>query len=215
MKKIGIIGSGIVAKTLGDGFIKHGYKVKLGTRFPNKLKDWAWNAGDQGSVGSVEEAAKYGEIVLVAVKGKHVVQVMKGVEKHLSNKTVIDTTNPIDDSVTPDHGVLQFFTDINHSLMEQLQETVPSANFVKAFSCIGSHLMVNPRIGGGERPSMFIAGNDGKAKKEVGEILNQFGFEPEDMGGVEGARAIEPLSMLWCIPGILNDQWIHAFKLLR
>ncbi len=215
MTKIGIIGSGIVAKTLGDGFIKHGFTVKLGTRFPDKLEDWDWNAGDKGSVGSVEAAAKEGEIVLAAVKGKHVVNVLKEVKKHLKGKVVIDTTNPIDDSETPEHGVLNFFTNINQSLMEQLQEAIPEANFVKAFSCIGSHLMVNPRIAGGEKPSMFIAGNSKEAKGQVSEILKHFGFEPEDMGGVEGARAIEPLSMLWCIPGILNDEWAHAFKLLK
>ncbi|MEM6831202.1 MAG: NAD(P)-binding domain-containing protein [Bacteroidota bacterium] len=215
MTKIGIIGSGIVAKTLGDGFIRHGYHVTLGTRFPDKLKDWAWNAGNKGNVGSVAEAAKNGEIVIAAVKGKHVVNVLTDVKDHLDNKIVVDTTNPIDDSEVPDHGVLKFFTTINRSLMEDLQEAVPKANFVKAFSCIGSHLMVNPRIAGGEKPSMFIAGNSEEAKQEVSEILTVFGFEPEDMGNVEGARAIEPLSMLWCIPGIRNDQWIHAFKLLK
>ena len=214
MKKIGIIGSGIVAKTLGDGFIRHGYRVKLGTGHPAKLKDWEWNAGDKGSVGSFYDAAKFGEILVAAVKGKYVVQVMKGMAKHLANKTIIDTTNPIDDDVDPDNGVLRFFTKINYSLMEELQEAVPEANFVKAFSCIGSHLMVNPVIGG-QKPSMFIAGNNEEAKKEVSHILDQFGFETEDMGGVEGARAIEPLSMLWCIPGIRNGEWAHAFKLLK
>jgi len=49
----------------------------------------------------------------------------------------------------------------------------------------------------------------------VREILTQFGWETEDMGGVEAARAIEPLCMLWCIPGLLRNSWSHAFKLLR
>lgn len=62
---------------------------------------------------------------------------------------------------------------------------------------------------------MFICGNDNVAKAEVTAILDQFGWEIEDMGKAEGARAIEPLCMLWCIPGLLRNQWIHAFKLLK
>jgi len=74
--------------------------------------------------------------------------------------------------------------------------------------------MVNPDFGG-LKPSMFICGNDANAKQAVSKILEQFGFEVEDMGSVEAARAIEPLCILWCIPGFLRNQWTHAFKLLK
>jgi len=74
--------------------------------------------------------------------------------------------------------------------------------------------MVNPHFAGG-KPTMFICGNDAKSKKIVSEILTQFGWEAEDMGMAESARAIEPLCMLWCIPGIARNQWNHAFKLLK
>jgi hypothetical protein len=85
---------------------------------------------------------------------------------------------------------------------------------VKAFSCVGNALMVNPDLGG-QVPTMFICGDSAAAKQEVQEVLRQFGWEWEDLGGVEAARAIEPLCMLWCIPGFLRNQWTHAFKLLR
>jgi hypothetical protein len=62
---------------------------------------------------------------------------------------------------------------------------------------------------------MFICGNNEKAKKEAGEILDQFGFDVEDMGVAEAARAIEPLAMLYCIPGFINHEWTHAFKVLH
>jgi hypothetical protein len=74
--------------------------------------------------------------------------------------------------------------------------------------------MVDPDLGG-TRPTMFICGNDAGAKMEVSEILDLFGFEVEDMGGVQAARAIEPLCILWCIPGFLHNRWTHAFKLLK
>jgi predicted dinucleotide-binding enzyme len=98
--------------------------------------------------------------------------------------------------------------------MERLQKIAPTANFVKSFSCVGNALMVNPQFPGG-KPSMFICGNDEQAKATVCEILNQFGWDTEDMGKVEAARAIEPLCMLWCIPGFLRNDWNHAFKMLK
>jgi predicted dinucleotide-binding enzyme len=126
---------------------------------------------------------------------------------------VIDTTNPIADA-PPDHGVLRFFTTYDQSLMEQLQSEFPDVHFVKAFNSVGAAFMVDPEFAGG-KPTMFICGNDEAAKKSVGKILDQFGWEIEDMGSVEAARAIEPLCMLWCIPGFLRNQWTHAFKLLK
>jgi len=74
--------------------------------------------------------------------------------------------------------------------------------------------MVNPQFKGG-KPTMFICGNDAAARKTVTTVLDQFGWETADMGVAAAARAIEPLCMLWCIPGFLQNDWTHAFKLLR
>ena len=129
------------------------------------------------------------------------------------DKTIIDATNPIEE-VPPVNGVLKFFTDQNYSLMEQLQSNYPESNFVKAFSCVGNSSMVNPDFGG-QKPTMFIAGNNDDSKNVVKKILDTFGWEVEDMGKAEAARAIEPLCILWCIPGFLQNRWTHAFKLLK
>jgi hypothetical protein len=213
MKKIGIIGSGIVAKTLGAGFIKHGYEAMLGSRNPEKLSEWIQSEGSGAKIGSFNEAAQFGDIVLLAVKGSVAISALKLIEaSNLNGKTLIDATNPIADAPI-ENGVLQFFTDQNDSLMETLQSLLPEANFVKAFSSVGSARMVNPSFE--VKPSMFICGNNEKAKQEVSVILDQFGWETEDMGTAEAARAIEPLCMLWCIPGFLHNQWTHAFKLLK
>ena len=98
--------------------------------------------------------------------------------------------------------------------MEELQKKYSQANFVKAFSCVGNALMVNPDFGG-QKPTMFIAGNNDDSKNVVKKILDTFGWEMEDMGKAEAARAIEPLCILWCIPGFLQNRWTHAFKLLK
>jgi len=212
--KIGILGSGDVGKTLASGFIKHGYEVMIGTRSPEKLSEWKAKAGKSGRVGSFAEAAAFGDTLVLAAKGttaKDTLQ-LAGVNK-LKGKTIIDATNPLAEA-PPVNGVLKFFTSLDNSLMEQLQAAFPEARFVKAFSIVGNALMVNPDFGD-IKPTMFICGNDAAAKKEAGKILDQFGFEVEDMGSVEAARAIEPLCMLWCIPGFLRNDWMHAFKLLK
>ena len=215
MKKIGNFGSGIVAKTLAGGFIKNGYKVCLGTGHPEKLADWKAAQGDNASVGSFADTARFGDLLVLAVKGGAAIEVLESAGKdNLAGKTVIDTCNPIE-AAPPVNGVLKYFTSINLSLMEQIQNAFPNVNFVKAFNSIGAPLMVNPDFGD-TKPTMFICGNNPGAKKEVAEINNLFGFDTEDMGHAEAARAIEPLCMLWCITGLTTNVWNgHAFKLLR
>ena len=211
--KIGIIGSGDVAKTLAVGFLKHGHEVAVGTREAGKLDDFA-KANPKAKIGSVADAAKFGETVVLAVRGTAASKALESAGAvNLAGKTVIDVTNPIADA-PPVNGVLKYFTSLDGSLMEQLQKQFASAHFVKAFNSVGSAAMVNPQFKGG-KPSMFIAGNDAGAKKIVEGILDQFGWEVEDMGGAEGARAIEPLCILWCIPGFARNDWFHAFKVLR
>jgi predicted dinucleotide-binding enzyme len=211
-KNIGIIGSGVVAQSLGEGFIKYGYQVMLGTRDTSKLAEWLDGGGQGASIGSFSDAAAFGDIIVLATKGTAASAALElaGTD-NLSGKTVIDATNPIKDE-PPVNGVLKFFTTFEESLMEQLQSAYPATKFVKAFNSVGSALMVNPSYT--SNPTMFICGNDEAAKKEVSEILDLFGWETADFGLVESARAIEPLCMLWCIPGIAKNEWTHAFKLL-
>lgn len=210
--KIGILGSGDVAKTLGSGFLKHGHEVVLGTRSPEKLAEWK-RQNCKGSVGTFSEAAAFGEVIVLAVKGPAAAEALRlAGAQNVAKKTVIDATNPVADA-PPSQGLLQLFTDRSDSLMEQLQREFSSARFVKAFNSVGAASMVNPNFNG-VKPTMFICGDDATAKKSVSEILEAFGWETADMGGAMAARAIEPLCVLWCIPGFLHNQWTHAFKLL-
>jgi predicted dinucleotide-binding enzyme len=210
--RVGVIGSGTVGEVLADGFLHHGHEVMRGSRTPEKLSAWAIGAGERASLGTFAVTAVFGEVVVLAVKGSAAEAAVAACGDALSGKTVIDTTNPIDDR-PPESGVLHFFTDHNQALMERLQARAPEAKFVKAFSCVGSGVMVDPAFDAG-RPTMFICGNDRRAKASVSTILDDFGWEVADLGGAVAARAIEPLCMLWCIPGFLNKQWTHAFKLL-
>jgi predicted dinucleotide-binding enzyme len=210
--KVGILGSGDVAKALAGGFLRHAHEVMLGTRSPSKLADWAAK-NPQAAVASASKAAAFGELLVLAVKGTAAAEALRAAgEANLAGKTLIDATNPIADS-PPSNGVLRFFTNLDESLMERLQREFAEAHFVKAFNSVGNACMVNPQFKGG-KPTMFICGNDEAAKRTVGAIIEQFGWETADMGKAEAARAIEPLCMLWCIPGFLRNDWMHAFKLL-
>jgi len=214
MQRIGVLGSGNVGTVLANGFLKHGYAVVRGSREPAKLGDWLEQAGPNARTGTFADAARAAEIVVLAVKGEAAESVLElaGAEA-LAGKVVIDTTNPIAAS-PPVNGVLRYFTTLEDSLMERLQRRVPAARFVKAFSIVGNALMVDPKLPGGP-PTMFICGNDDAAKRDVIGILERFGWLTDDLGSVEAARAIEPLCILWCIPGFQGRGWTHALKMLR
>lgn len=211
--KVGILGSGDVARHLAAGFLKYGHAVTVGSRDPKKLADWG-KEHPKAKLATFDGAAVAGELLVVAVKGPVVADALRlAGAKNLAGKVVIDVNNPVADK-PPVDGVLQLFTGPNQSLMENLQKEFADARFVKAFSCVGAELMVDPKLKGGP-PTMFICGNDAAAKKAVTEILTQFGWETNDMGTAIAARAIEPLCLLWCLPGFTKNEWTHAFKMLR
>ncbi len=213
--KVGILGSSEVGQTLAKAFLTEGHEVMIGTRNVSKEELVKWQKENpSGKLGSFADTAKFGDLIVLAVSGDAAEKVVTQAGKeNFSNKIVIDTTNPIA-KAPPENGVLKFFTSLDKSLMEELQKLSPEAKFVKAFNIIGSAFMYRPNFPGG-KPTMFICGNDDAAKKTVTDILTAFGHETEDMGKVEAARAIEPLCILWCIPGFIRNQWTHAFKLLK
>jgi predicted dinucleotide-binding enzyme len=211
MQKVGVIGSAIVGQTLAQGFKKHGYDVRIGSRTPAKLGEFTGRSGIPA--GTSADVAAWADIVVLAVKGGMAEEAIRTAgDVNLAGKVVIDTTNPIADA-PPVDGVIQYFTGPNSSLLERLQSTFPSIHFVKAFSSVGAARMVDPEFKAG-RPTMFYCGNDAGAKTAVAKILDQFGWEGADMGTAVAARAIEPLAQLWCIPGFRENTWTHAFKVL-
>ncbi|HKU36700.1 MAG TPA: NAD(P)-binding domain-containing protein [Polyangiales bacterium] len=212
--RIGVIGSGEVGEALASGLIRHGHEVMRGSRTPAKLEGWKAEHGKTASVGTLAETARFGEMVVLAVKGTGAEEAVRQAgPESLAGKPVLDTTNPIAEK-PPQDGVIAFFTGPNESLMERLQQLAPEAQFVKAFSCVGSALMIDPKLAGGP-PTMFICGNAASAKQAATKLLADVGWETADLGTAVAARAIEPLAILWCIPGFLSNDWVHAFKLLR
>ena len=210
MERVGVIGSGAVGQTLAGGFRKHGYEVRIGSRTPAKLADFSRKSGIES--GTFEEVAAWGKMLVLSVKGTIAEGLVDRLGASLDGKVIIDTTNPIADA-PPTEGVLSSFTGPNDSLLERLQQSRPGARFVKAWSSVGNDRMVDPVFADG-RPTMFLCGDDPGARKAVSTVLEQFGWEAADMGAAVAARVIEPLAILWCIPGFRENKWSHAFKVL-
>lgn len=209
--KVGIIGSGDVGRRLGDSFVDLGHSVKIGTRDPAKLAEWASKHGMHASAVSFAEAAKFGDIIVIATlwTGTKSALEMAGPE-NIAGKVVIDVTNPLDYSTMPPT------LSIGHtdSSGETIQRLLPKSKVVKAFNIVGNPHMYKPNFSEG-RPTMFICGNDDSAKKMVTDILTAFGWESIDIGGIEGSRLLEPLAMLWITYYFRTNTGNHAFKLLR
>lgn len=211
--RIGILGTGDVGRALGSGFAAIGHQVKIGSRDPNnpKIKDWVGRAGAQTSGGTFEQAAAFGEVIVLATLWSGTENALRlAGANNLAGKVLIDATNPLDFSTLPPTLTVGH-TD---SGGEQVQRCAPGARVVKAFNIVGSAHMFRPDFPGGP-PDMFICGNDDGAKKIVATILNEFGWEVNDLGGIERSRYLEPLAMVWIAHGFNTRTWNHAFKLLK
>ncbi len=153
--KIGILGSGDVAKALAGGFLKHGHEVTLGTRTPAKLAEWIVKHPN-ARIGSFADAARFGELVVLAVKGTAATEVLRLTgDANFAGKPVIDVTNPIADA-PPVNGVLKYYTSLDESQMERLQREFASARFVKAFNSVGNAFMVDPQFKGGQADHVHL-----------------------------------------------------------
>jgi 8-hydroxy-5-deazaflavin:NADPH oxidoreductase len=208
--RVGILGSGDVGKALAIGFAGLGHDVMIGSRDPEKLREWA-NGRERVSTGTFEETARFGDVIVLATLGVATEEAIRlaGIDA-FRNKVVIDTTNPLDFST----GMPRLTIGHTDSLGEVVQRLIPEARVVKAFNTVGNALMVKPQLPGGP-PDMFLCGNDDGAKKTVSQICDAFGWGVIDLGGIEGSRYLEPMCLTWVLHGIRSGSWGHAFKMLH
>ena len=214
--KIGILGSGAVGKALAIGFTAEGNEVMLGTRDPkaSKITEWLSGAGKGITAGTFGETAKFGEMIVLCPLYRAIDEVIElAGKKNFEGKIVIDTTNPIAEE-PPVNGVLKYVKIAEGSAGEHIQSMLPNSHVVKTFNSIGSGYMYKPKFDDGQ-PTMFICGNNEEAKNEVTGILQNFGWDVMDSGGIEASNALEGLCIIWCARGFREGQWNHAFKLLK
>ena len=204
--KIGIIGSGIVAQTLGTKLVQLGHDVALGTRDPKKLDDkkgfggslgeWLAKANGKAKVVSFRDAATHGELLINATHGQNSVDALKlAGDDALGTKVLIDVSNELDASkgMPPRVGASQ-----DSCLAERIQAAFPKLKVVKSLNTINCGVMVEPRALAGGDHSVFVSGNDAAAKAAVGELLKSFGWtDILDLGDVSSARGPEMYMAMW------------------
>ncbi len=213
--KIGVLGTGAVGITLATKLAQLGNEVKMGSRSAdNKVAgDWAKaNSGHKASHGTFEEAAKFGELLVLSVKGDAAVDVVNAAKpENFRGKVVIDTCNPLEFS----QRSTKLFIANTESLGERIQVSLPGAKVVKALNSVGAPLMADPKRLG-EELTLFICGNDDNAKKQVAELLKKFGWNDIiDVGGIEAAREMEMLLPMYMR---LLSIWQHpnfGWKIVR
>ena len=212
--RVGIFGTGDVGRALGRGFAMLGHEVKMGSRDAHneKARAWASEVGNLASVGTFADAARFAEMGVLATlwSGTESALNLAGAQ-NLAGKVLIDATNPLVFAAGTPPTLAVGHTD---SGGEHVQRWTPQARVVKAFNTVGHPHMVKPQFPGGP-PDMFICGNDASAKTSVTGILTGFGWNTIDMGGIESARILEPMCVLWVLYGIRTNTWNHAFKLLK
>jgi len=210
--KIAILGTGDVGKALARGFLERGDEVMMGSRESDKPRAWAAQSGPRASGGTFSEAAAWGHAAVLATAWSGTENAIGLADPNaFAGKLVIDATNPLVFAPGQPPALALGHTD---SGGEQVQRWIPSAKVVKAFNIVGHAHMVRPDFPGGP-PDMFFCGNDASAKSTVGKILADFGWAAIDIGGMEGARLLEPMCILWVLYGLRGGGWDHAFKLLR
>lgn len=217
MKRIGILGTGMVGNTIASKLIQLGYEVKMGSRTANnpKATEWVQANGQNASQGIFAEAAAFGDIVLNCTKGEHSLEVIKlTVAETLKGKILIDISNPLDFSNGMPPTLLPGLSNTN-SLGEAIQELLPETNVVKTLNIVNCEVMVDPSKCGGEA-TMFIAGNNSQAKQEVENLLRQFGWaDIIDLGNIKHSRSTEMMLSIWLSTyGALQNGYI-GFKIVR
>jgi len=215
MKKIGVLGTGMVGNAIGSKLIQLGYDVKMGSRTPNneKASEWVRKNGSKASQGTFEDAAKFGDIIFLCVKGEAALDVLRmAKEENLNGKTIVDVTNPVDFSKGMPPSLFVCNTD---SLGERLQRAFPNVNFVKTLDVVNCEVQVDPKKSGDD-PTMFMCGNNTKAKVEVKEILKQFGWKDIiDLGDISAARGSEMMTPIWLRIWSALQNSHFAFKIVR
>eukprot|EP01041_Mallomonas_annulata_P008245 gene8245-16961_t len=217
MKRVGFFGGGVVAQSLGRGFLDLGYDVMLGSREQGnvgnrKAVKWARKAGPNAYAGTFSEAAQFSDIVFIATAGTAVTSAieMAGGNDSLSGKVIVDVTN----SIIREKGVLTLSGGFGTSNGEIIQNLLPHSSVVKAFNTVGENMFYKPKVNH-PPPSMFICGNDAIAMSIVKDITIEFGWEPIDVGDITMSHYIESMAMVWLTCAIRTGSRHMAFKMLK
>jgi len=183
---IGIIGTGRVGSALAQRWRALGHDILFGARNPNSEAAKAALAQVSGArIGSLRDAATFGEVVLIAVPGIAVPDAVRACGS-LRGKIVIDATNWFGER--PEASA--------PSVAEEIARLAPGARVVKCFNTTGTGNMLDPRYGA-QKADMFLCGDDADAKAVVHALASGIGFDVIDVGPLSAAALLEHLAQLW------------------
>lgn len=188
---IAVIGTGDVAAALGPEFAAQGHSIVYGSRDPDRrsVRELIEKTGSTASATTPPESVIDADIVVLAVPGLMVEEITRSLGD-LSGKIIIDPTNPLERRITS----LRHAVDTSNA--EIIQAAAPNALVVKAFNTLNWRTMVDPSESGGP-VSVPIVGDNDAAKRVVAKLVEGMGLEPIDLGGIENARWVEGMLILW------------------
>jgi 8-hydroxy-5-deazaflavin:NADPH oxidoreductase len=204
--KIAIIGAGNVGGGLATAATKAGHDVVLSAGDPSSALKTADNSGATAAVSNTE-AVQAADVVVLAVPGSAVADVVTELGEALTGKVVINAAN----ALTPDYSDL--FT-TGTSLAESVQSQAPGARVVSALGTVFASRYANPTEDGLPLQAL-MAGDDADAKATVAQLVQSLGFAPVDAGSLRYARSLEEMAFLNISLNAANGwTWQSAFALV-
>lgn len=209
--QIAVLGTGDVGKAIASGLARHGHGVTMGTRTPDDPSLMEWIGDRPIGTATSADAAEGADLVVLCTSWAGVAPVMKAVREGVAGKVVIDVTNPLRFAGEGPPGLAVGGDD---SAGETVQRLAPDGRVVKCWNIVGNPYMIDPDLP--ETPTMFVAGDDAAAKKDVTALLRQVGWpDVVDVGGIEASRYLEALAMVWIRTYFATGSGAHAFRLVR
>lgn len=198
----------MVGRAHAARLVELGHEVMVGTKDAAKTmsndqpdqmgnppySEWA-KSNTKVQTGTFAESAKFGELVINALKGEAAVEVVKSIESELGDKVMIDLSNPLDFS----NGMPpSLFVNNTDSLGEHIQKAVPSVKVVKTLNTTNAYLQVNPKQLANGDHHVFVSGNDTEAKEKTKGLLKEYGWTNIiDLGDITTSRGTEMLLPIW------------------
>ncbi|MEM8662140.1 MAG: NAD(P)-binding domain-containing protein [Pseudomonadota bacterium] len=205
--KIGIIGAGDVAKTLGKAWQQAGHKVMISSRHPENTE------AIQLRIGTAEDSARFGDVIVLAVNYASLESAIQSIRPHVVDKLVIDATNPL---VLDTAGKISRVIGDDQIAGELMQARLPNARIAKAFTTLWTgHIQqqayAKPRI------AMTLAADEEVDRKQVATLIEEVGLAPLNLGTLSDSRPLDPPSPIWNVVLTVPEaaERIAAFRTSR
>lgn len=196
---LGVLGTGIVGRTIGTRLVGLGHRVVMGSRTADNADaaEWVAEVGAGASQGTFADAAAAGELLVNCTAGVGSLDALISAgSEHLAGKVIADISVPLDFSAGFPPSLFVCNTD---SLGEQIQRAFPQALVVKTLNTMNCAVMVDPASVAGDH-DVVVSGNDEGAKATVGDLLESFGWGEDriiDLGDISTSRGTEMYLPLW------------------